>query len=43
MTPRIGVAVLFFDEADRILLAKRISDHEGGRYGCPGGKVDGGE
>lgn len=41
--PKIGVATLLFDSSDRILLAKRISDHEGGRYGCPGGKVDFGE
>lgn len=43
MITRIGVAILFQDKKNRILLGKRISAHEGCRYGCPGGKVDPGE
>lgn len=39
LQPQLGVAVLLFNRG-KILLAERISDHEGGRFGCPGGKVD---
>jgi 8-oxo-dGTP diphosphatase len=38
--PKVGVAVIVLDERGRLLLAERYSDHEHGRFGCPGGKVD---
>lgn len=43
--PQLGIAVLLFDsfEKNKILLAERISSHENGKFGCPGGKVDFGE
>lgn len=40
MAPKIGTAVLLFDDQKRILLAKRISTHENGKFGCPGGKLE---
>lgn len=39
---RVGVSVLLFNRG-KILLAERISTHENGKFGTPGGKVDYGE
>jgi ADP-ribose pyrophosphatase YjhB (NUDIX family) len=47
--PQVSTAVLLFgaDMLDacprKILLTKRISKHQDGKYGCPGGKTDFGE
>jgi ADP-ribose pyrophosphatase YjhB (NUDIX family) len=38
--PRASVAVIVVDEDYNLLLAERIAAHEGGKHGCPGGKVD---
>lgn len=42
--PQSSTAVLLFDEdGDSILLTERIAKHQGGKFGCPGGKADFGE
>jgi ADP-ribose pyrophosphatase YjhB (NUDIX family) len=38
--PRASVAVIVLDDENNLLLAERISKHENGKFGCPGGKVD---
>lgn len=42
VTPLIGTAVIIRWQG-KVLLAKRISKHENGKFGTPGGKLDFGE
>ena len=43
MDPRLSTAILFLDSQNRLLLKERIGKHQGGKFGCPGGKTDFGE
>jgi 8-oxo-dGTP diphosphatase len=40
---QLGVAAVILDKEHKILLSKRISTHQNGKFSCPGGKVDFGE
>ncbi len=38
--PRVGIAVLIFDQEGRLLLGKRRSLHGSGTWACPGGHLE---
>lgn len=40
---KVGTAILIINDKDQILLARRLSKHEHGKLGTPGGKVEFGE
>lgn len=40
MNIKVGVGVLIFNEANEILLGKRISKHGFGTWACPGGHLE---
>lgn len=40
---QVGTAVICLDDHGNVLLAKRLSSHQQGKFGCPGGKVEFGE